>query len=68
MPEREQVASGRSGAYFVVRLDRAVLGQRAAVDEDHRQAGPPDLLDFGMILAQAHGHESVDRRTAGRLG
>ena len=63
MPEGEQVASGRSGAYFVVRLDRAMLGQRAAVDEDHRQARPPDLFDFGMILAQAHGHESVDRRT-----
>ena len=66
MPEREQVPGRGSGAHLVVRFDRTVLGERAAVDENHWQARPPDLLDLRAVLPEAHGHESVHRCAADR--
>ena len=66
MAERKKVPGGRSGAHLVVRFDRSVLGERVAVDEDHRQPGPPNLLDFGVVLAQTDGHEPIDGGPAER--
>ena len=37
-----------------------MLVESGRVDEDDRQAGAADLLDLGVVLAQAQGHEAVD--------
>ena len=43
-------------------------GSARRVDEDDRHAGPPDLLDLGMVVAQADGDDAVDGRPAHRPG
>ena len=68
MAEGDQVLGGRAGAADVVDLDRAVLRQGRRVDEHDRQAGPPDLLDLGVVVGQADGDDAVDRRPAHRAG
>ena len=52
----------------VVDLDRVVIGQRGRVDQNDRDPGPPDLLDLGMVVAQADGDHAVDDRPAHRPG
>ena len=66
--EPDEVLGRRAGAADVVDLDRAVLRQRRRVDQHDRHARPPDLLDLGMVVAQADGHDAVDRRPAHRPG
>ena len=58
----------RPGAALVVDLDRAVLRQRRRVDEHDRQAGAADLLDLRVVVGQADGDDTVDRRATHRAG
>ena len=39
---------------------------RGRVDEDHRQAGPPDLVDLRVVVGQADRDDPVDGRPVDR--
>jgi len=62
----QEMPGSRECAALVVNGDRAVLGERSRIYEHDRQARTPDLLDLGVVLAQADGDEAVDARLARR--
>ena len=66
--EPEEMIGGLPRAALVVDLDRRLAGQGRRVDEDHRQAGPADLLDLRMVRRQADGDDPVDGRPVDRAG
>ena len=64
--EPDEVLGRRPRAADVVDLDRAVLRQRGRVDQDDRHARATDLLDLGVVVAQADRDDAVDGRPAHR--
>jgi hypothetical protein len=68
MAEARDVLGRGAGAADVVDRHAAVLGQGGRVHEDDRHAGPADLLDLRMGVAQADGHDAIDGGAAHRPG
>ena len=64
--EPDQVLGRCSSTAHVVDVDRRVLRLRIRVDEHDRQAGPPDLLDLGMVVGEADRDDAIDGRAADR--
>ncbi len=62
MAEADDVLGRCPRAALVVDLDRAVLGKGRRVDEHDRHAGPSDLFDLGVVVAQADGDDAIDGR------
>ena len=62
VPQLDQMLGRGARAALIVDVHRGDLVERVRVHGRHRQAGPPDLGDLGMIGGQTNRDDAVDGR------